>query len=228
MRGWKVVNWFWQSLGSITLVIGYLLSFGVPAWALQASSLFGRYQPVSSVAAGLAGTLLFAIIARLLAATREGLVAASVRDRFYRDGDRVNPLDRLFERKRLSIADLAPPMGGPIRDKTFDNCELIGPANIILAATGGGVLHGNSFSKCDAVATADGAQPETATGFLNCRFVNCHFFNVTLFIHEGVYSTANASIGGLNWITPEPKTEAALEPPGVVRTESHGSQREPA
>jgi hypothetical protein len=210
VRFFKVANWFWQSAGSITLVAGWLLSFGLPAWGLRAANLFGHYQPVSSILAGFVGALTFGIVARLVGGARLAWVTANVRDRFYRDGDRINPLDRLFERKRISIADLAPPMGGPIRDKTFDGCELIGPANIVMAATGAGVLHGNNFTKCDAVSTADGAQPQTAIAFLDCRFVNCQFFDVTLFIHEGAHTAANQAIGGLNWITPAPGGVVAL------------------
>ncbi|WP_312780448.1 hypothetical protein [Brevundimonas sp.] len=225
MRILRIANWFWQSAGTITLFAGWALSFGLPAWAVKASNLFGQYQPASSVLAGFLGALAFGIIARLLAAARESLVSASVRDRFYRDGDRINPLDRLFERQRIAIADIAPPMGSPIIDKTFDTCELIGPANIILAATGAGLMHGNTFTRCDAVSTADGADPQTATAFFNCRFINCHFFNVTLFIHEDVYATANQSIGGLNWITPEPRLsiDQMIEPKSEADTESQAA-----
>lgn len=208
MKLLKVANWFWQSVGTIALFAGWIISFSLPAWAIQASKLFSQYQPASSVAAGFAGALTFGLVVRFLAAAKEAWVSAGVKDRFYRDGDRINPLARHFEQKRINIADLVPPMGGAIRDKTFDGCELIGPANIVLAATGAGVLHGNTFTKCDAVSTAEGAQPQTAVGFFNCRFVNCHFFDVTLFIHEGIYHHVNQAIGNLNWVTPEPTPSA--------------------
>jgi len=190
---------FWPFIGGTVFVSGIS---GLAAWA---TTIVQPYAPLSWIAAALVGGVWFVAIALGVVVIRNSIIAGSIRRRFYEQPDRTNPLKRNFEKERVSITDLAPPMGGAITDKTFDHCELIGPANIILTGSGGAVLAGNYFTKTDAVSTAAGANPQTAVVFHNCRFVGCHFFHVTLLMHEHIYAAVNKTIGGLNWITPVPK-----------------------
>lgn len=204
----KTLNWLWNSVGTLALIAAWMASFALPAWAVHASVMFTRYQPFSWVLAGFTGAVVFAGIVSLVAGARARWSDTNIRSRFYRDADRINPLERVFERRRIQVRDLVPPFINSVQEKTFDHCDIVGPANIILLANGGATLHGNTFFKTDAVSTSASAKPQTAIEFFNCRFINCNFYDVTLFMLEDVYDAANSTINGLNWITSPPQRPA--------------------
>lgn len=191
---------FWPLFGGTAVMSAVT---GLAAWATKQLE---EWAPLSYLVAAVAGAIVFVAIFGAAVVIRNAMIMGSIRRRFYEGGERIDPMKRQFDRQRVKIADLAPPMGGPIKEKTFEECEILGPANIVLLGTGSSMLAGNTFSKTDAISTADGAQPNTAVIFLNCRFINCHFFEVAIFLHEGVYDAANTAISGLNWITPPPST----------------------
>jgi hypothetical protein len=189
---------FWPFVGGTALVSalsGYLAH--ISAW-------LHPYAPISWLAAAMLGAGIFVSLAAGVVGIRNAAIDGSIRRRFYEGANRVDPLKRHFTRERVNILDLVPPMGGAIEDRTFEDCELIGPANLFITANGQGMLVRNTFVKTDGVSIRDGAIPQTATVMLNCRFLRCTFFNVVLLFHEDIHYLVNQQIEGLNWITVDP------------------------
>lgn len=192
----------WEKLG----LGGYVAaSFGIPAWATATTAMFQQYAPLSWVAAGFIGILITALISCLIMWFRGLQIRLSIERRFYEGGDRINPLDVVFQNRRILISDLLPPIGFDVTGKTFINCEIIGPANIVLS--GHGSMSGCGGAMVDAVLARENALIQNGTQFLNCNFQNCNLFKITFIIPEGGYEKFLA--GGMNnWITPLPSPKA--------------------
>jgi len=59
------------------------------------------------------------------------MIETSIRRMFYQSKDRIDPMQSVFERKRILITDLLPPIGRSIVGKSFTDCEIVGPANVV-------------------------------------------------------------------------------------------------
>src|SRR5260221_8935453 len=125
----QILAWFWGDITKIALLLGWAMSFVVPAWATWAVEALRAWAPLSWVGAGFLGVLIAAIGYAIFARGRLWFINARITDEFYKTADRINPLDDTFRNRRISIADLISPIEPVIRGKTFIDCELIGPAN---------------------------------------------------------------------------------------------------
>jgi hypothetical protein len=201
----KLAAWLWENFGKIALLIGWAMSFAVPAWATWAMTALEVWSPLSWVVAGFLGMLIAAVIYAIAARARLWFVNAKATDEFYRQPDRINPLDDTFRDRRLSIANLAPPFEPVIRRKTFIDCELIGPANAGLSATvpGAGTMNGVHFINCNACKVRDNIFVSTGIMFEDCTFIRGKIFRVTFFIMESGYDHIRNSMPGMNWLTPD-------------------------
>lgn len=201
----KLGTWLWNGLGNIVVLAGWAASFALPAWAVGAAGIMVQYQPFSWVAAGFAGMLTAMTIYAGLGWGRNLWVVAAARQRFYRQTDRFNPMDTLFQRQRIAIADLSNPMEQVINNKKFIDCEMIGPANILLLTStpGASKIVGNKFNKFDAVVIDNDAAPQSSIAFVDCDFERCSFYNVVLLIQERNAADANNAVNNMHWITPQ-------------------------
>lgn len=207
------IRWLWDHLGTIALVGAWLMSFALPAWAVHATELMGRYQPLSWVAAGFLGMLLSAAVAWIVAQARMMFVSARIRASFYREHDKPNPLDKVFTAQRIRVGDLIPPLMGAVEGRSFIDCDLVGPCIVFLSETGPGALtlKGTEFHGCDAVIIADDATPQNATIFLDCTFSGCRFYSATLLFKLRSVAYVNSIINNLHWVSPTPTALAAEE-----------------
>jgi hypothetical protein len=102
----------------------------------------------------------------------------------------VNPLDDVFTFKR-------PPPEMAV-GKTFVNCDVYGPANIIL--NGSTSLNDVRMDTCDFVMVKVNHPIANAIAFENTTFRNCNLYGLTFFIPE--YLAKSFPAKGPNWITP--------------------------
>jgi len=100
------------------------------AWAAKATELFADYAPFSWVGMGLLGFLMMAASLALIGVMRSRFQLVALRNKVA-VADFVDPMAKTFERKRIHIRDLQPPLQGHITNKVFIDCDLIGPANIV-------------------------------------------------------------------------------------------------
>lgn len=192
--------WLWGNFDKIALIIGWAMSFAIPAWATWAIAALQAWAPLSWVVAGFLGMLIAALVYAIVARARLWFVNARATGEFYKQIDRINPLEDTFRNRRIAIADLKPPFEPVIRRKTFIDCELIGPANASFGATS---MNGVIFIDCNACKVKNTAFISTSVMFEDCTFLRGKIFRVTFFIPEAGYDHMRNSMPGMNWLTPD-------------------------
>ena len=100
-------------------VSAMLGSFAVPVYAAWATDWLSAWGPISWVACGFAGVLVLTIALLVWSRYRLNVVTAELATKLGAQTDAVNPLENVFHRKRIKIADLASPIDGKIAGKSF-------------------------------------------------------------------------------------------------------------
>ncbi|MES1200952.1 MAG: hypothetical protein ABUS57_05835 [Pseudomonadota bacterium] len=187
-------------------MISILVGTGVTAWAASTVHVLQAYAPLSWIFAGLIAFLILALGNMAFGVGAFWRTTAKIRASFYRERDRVNPLEQLFRNQRIAIHDLITPFERRVEEKTFIDCELIGPANIYISASGTGSISfvGNTFLPSETVLVRDGVHMPNVIVFHNCAFTRCKFYGVTLFFSESSFAIANRLISNLHWVTATP------------------------
>lgn len=190
---------------SLATVIWSLLvpagSFALPAWATKASGVFSEYAPLSWVVAGFLGLMVYVFAVYINGTGRLRSVRSRYDANFMAKTGGVDPLAKVFEDKRIFLNDFVLPSHAYVEDKTFVNCEIVGPANMYFEF-GNGVDNVKPHP-VDAVAL-NGENPfSNGIVFRNCRFRGCTFHRITIFLHPTELETAK-SADWLNWISPMP------------------------
>src|SRR5260370_26834747 len=147
----RLLHFVVANLDTVAIFLKYLLpasiTGAVVGWATWFTGIFQQHAPASWIYATVIGALIGAVIAALLAYSREKMQQVRFRNTVF-SGTYLNPLDTLFTTKRVRIADLSPPIGAIIEGKTFVDCEIMGPANVVFE---GCHFHGNSGEVVDAI-----------------------------------------------------------------------------
>lgn len=153
-------------------------------------------------AAGI-GLLVFAtvLLANLLlsqaqamrAKARERNALATASTSWIANSDAVNPLDAHFQKKRISVQDLAHPLGKHVADKKFSECQLVGPANIAFVENCN--LIGIRFGNCDMILTKDVTNIFNVIPFHNCSILGGEILNATIFVHPNMLSEIKKTPG---------------------------------
>lgn len=178
-----------------------ITSFALPAWATHATGLFSEYAPASWVVAGFMGLLLAAVSSALVSFSRGRWIRSNYDNAMLEKKSGVDPLERTFERKRIYLNEFALPSHPIVEGKTFIDCEIIGPQNVILQY--GNQLAEPKEPKLDAVLMHEASQPSNGLIFRNCTFRGCSFIRVTVLVHISEYPTFRV-LNWINWITPHP------------------------
>ena len=203
------LEWRW-SLANMLWGAGAVASATVPAWAVRATNIFVEYRPLSWVAAGFIGFLIFCLGFFVYALARHRLVRARYNARLLSQGSYIDPLASVFERKRIFLNDFALPSNPHIHGKTFVDCEFVGPANLYLVA--GNRIDEPRIPVCDAVVVAPNQVVFNCFNFVGCTFRRCTFHRVTFILSDSEYRvTPNArNFDWLNWISYLPDRELPL------------------
>jgi hypothetical protein len=194
---WSAAAHIW---GALTLIA----SAGIPAWATWAAGILSQYAPLSWVIGGFAGTLIWSLARLVLAYALRIRVNAKYDARFIEHGGNFNPLDLIFERRRIYLNDFALPSHPIIEGKTFVDCDIIGPANVYWH-------FGNQAPTLrqpiiDAIILEPNAKFLNGFVFQNCIFRNCSFQRITVFAGAEWYPTWNGN-PHLNLISIPPSQE---------------------
>jgi hypothetical protein len=219
-----MINRFLSGLESrwslLLLVVGAVSSIALPAWAVRAANLLEAYAPASWVAAGFAGFLLFALCYALIGFGRGRWIRAKYDKRMLAHGYYVDPMAKTYEGLRIFLNDFCLPSHPLIDGKTFIDCQIIGPANIILQ-------YGNSVQEAQyPISDAVYIQPDNPNIYnsmfvRDCLFRRCSFQRVTFLVPSGEYESAK-DWAAINWITLRPNAQGQL--PLAKSDESQPSQ----
>jgi membrane protein implicated in regulation of membrane protease activity len=213
----KRLNGFFVDLSAhvslVVLIVGSSTFAVAWGWAASVTHGIAKFGPIGWVAAASLGAALFILLALGFAKSRQQIVRTSIERRFFQDPDRINPLEDHFRRKRIRLADLVSPIDPFVRGKTFDDCEIIGPANVVLRATrpaSGGMLDCR-FSQSGAMIIRDDAPPLNSLILEDCMLRGCRVHQVTLLIPESAYQHLNEQMPGMPLLSPAPSEASSSQ-----------------
>lgn len=192
----------WLSLGQWA-VKGFIAvsAVAIPAWAAKAANILSAYAPFSWVAIGIGSAAVLAGAYALWGWGRQRHRRASYDKRMLQRGGYVDPLEKTFERKRIYLNEFVLPSHPLVEDKTFIDCEIIGPANVLLEL--GNNIDQVRYPFCDTVLMHEEARPNNGYIFRNCTFRGCSLQRITFLVPVVQYQMTRG-VNWLNWITPHP------------------------
>ncbi len=205
----------------VLYITGLIASVSLPAWAVSVMETFTEYAPLSWVVAGFSGAFLFLFLVLLY----QGFVRVKLRNdlftRLSRSTDAVNPLDRAFHEKRIQIRDILPPVGKRITGRSFLDCDIVGPANLVIWS---GNSINNPGGECvDAVLLKEDVTPLNGIVLHDCDFRNCKFYNITFLVYPGQYEGFDSHLR-VPWVTEIP---AELAGQGDLMLEEPSPHKKP-
>jgi uncharacterized membrane protein YeaQ/YmgE (transglycosylase-associated protein family) len=215
---------------SILSIVQWVLPSGLGAivsgWAAALTQPLRAFAPFSYVAAGIIGGLVGAAIFALWGYFRLKIAQARYFAEISKPSDIINPLDSVFQRRRISVSGLKDPMGRPVSDKTFVECEFVGPAVLVPQNC---TFEGLVADNCDyAALRADVPSVQIFNGVMmtGCVFRRCRFINCVLIFSQPdadfIDQMVQASGGRVNWLShrlpsgaPSPAISQAPNPTGA-------------
>lgn len=203
-------RWLWDGWGNILWLAGVVASFALPAWATRVTGVFSHYAPLSWVVAGFLGLGFGTAAMAIFAWAKTRLVRAKYDAKTLAQGGTVDALEKTFERKRIYLNEFCLPSHPYIDGKTFIDCEIIGPANVIL-------MFGNSVTEhrlpvCDAMVIAPSADPTNGYVFRNCIFRGCSFQRVTMMFTATEYHASAKNVDWFRWTSILPESQDGAPP----------------
>jgi hypothetical protein len=184
-RFFKGIEWRWSLLNLAWGAPTVIASFALPAWAVQAANLFAEFSPFSWVVAGFGGLVTFAVSASLIAWVRGRWITARYNAKLIRASGFIDPIASTFEGKRIALGDFVLPAHPVVENKTFINCDIIGPA--ILLMDYGNSVRDLAYPTCDAILIPTDVTPSNVIICRNCTFRHCRFVRITFAIRELEY-----------------------------------------
>lgn len=203
----KVASWLIRHASGLGYLVGLLLSASFFPTLLALSR---EASPFDYGVAAIAGVLVFVVVRAAWMRAQLWSDDAKLRRRLTEGKSPFDPMERVHRDKRLFLSDLAPAGRKEVKSKTFINCEIIGPGNIVVdipAKVGDPLPHlrNVNLTDVDCIQISGEVLPKNAVQFAGCDFIDCEFFSLSLlFVHR-----TNES---LTWITPK-LPPVHLEPP---------------
>jgi hypothetical protein len=196
INNWNVLVTLFVGVG----VVGYLASItdSIAAWGPLGLGLVCVFS-VLVIWVGLA------IAANLRAKASLKYYEARAIKKWQEQVATVNPLLPEFNRQRLNFLHLAHPVTNRISGKRFVDCELLGPANIL-------IINGNcsymKFINCDVVIVKSGAVIRNAIALEDCTLIGGSMAKCTIFIPQAMRANFVALGANIISVSAEPAASA--------------------
>ncbi len=202
----------WQSLVAIFVGLGGM------SYLASISQAIAEVGPVAIGGIGLFSALTIWIVLawaqylRAKAQERQSIAAAT--EKWKEQVDAVNPLDREFNKKRLSIVDLAHPVTKRVSGKRFIDCQLMGSANIVFS--GKNILNLDAFGNCDVIVMNPNHKVpiNNVVLFEDLEIIGGEILNCTLFIQPSLIPIFRKSGAPFVSFTGDPQIDN-LSPPST-------------
>ncbi len=191
-----VWTWAWPYIAGVVGV------GAVTGFIAKATAWIEPWGAIGWWAAFLAGVLLAAFVLLLGSIAYSRATDARLRKKIYGDSDKLNPLDNFFQGKRIKLDDLVFPLDVFVRKKTFENCDIIGPYNVILV--GRGTLANCTGSFVQAAIVKDGSQITNAIVLEECTIRNCRLYQITFLVPKSFFEVFSNGMNNITWITDTP------------------------
>ena len=138
----------WVILGGPTLATA------ATAYLASLSDWINQFGAFAWVIAGLLAGLLVLMIVLTIFEIRSMHLRSSTVKQWQAKSDFINPLDKTFDGKRINFSDLSDPITREIKGKTFTDCELNGPAVVVI--DGDCSFDNVQFTNCDVIVLRKG------------------------------------------------------------------------
>ena len=211
----RLVELFSTYMQALGYVISALTGATVTGLLARATTWMDPYGPIGWWAAallgGLVASLIYGIFVLVVAKGRVWRAEKEAIDKWKQQVDSVNPLAVQFQGQRIRLQDIAHPVTHTISNRRFIDCELFGPANVLLI--GGGSLQRSSFNDCNIVPLRSGTTIIKA-GFIffeDVEVLHWAIYNCVLFIPAFMVPTFEAMGAASMMLT------AIAEPGGALR-----------
>ncbi len=196
---WKLS--LWNALGGGGLVS----SFGIAAWAAAASDWLSNYGPIGWVAAGFVAVLVFALAWLVVGFALYLRATAKIKSRMAEMPSGINILEKNFEKKIITQAELFVFPHIRLSDKHFRECRFSGP--IVMTIGDHVTLSHCNHNLCNFVIAEDDTTVTGITMFSSSSFINCDFDFVTFIlprdVAQAMYKHGNTNFVGAPLFKPE-------------------------
>jgi hypothetical protein len=122
----------------------------------------------------------------------------------------INPLEPMFSNQRIKVADFYNPFDANHRNKTFIDCEFIGPSVVAFINSN---IELDKIVDCEFVEVANNAQVRNVIGFDRATVRRGRFYRMTLLFPPADAARLRAANPNLVWLTPPPPAQAAPNEP---------------
>jgi len=163
----------------------------------------------------LIGTLLSALCLAALAWMWSLWSNTRARRKWSQQTDQINPLDPEFTRRRIKLIDLANPLSRRIVRKKFIDCELMGPANLVVI--GASSFNAVAFQNCDIVVLREDGQIANVIGLEQVDVLGGSIWQCTLFIRPALVPAFKEMGGNFITATGDEPPHTPLLPPSAAK-----------
>lgn len=122
--------------------------------------------------------------------------------------DRVNPVDKEFTKVRINILDLANPVTNIIEGKRFIDCEILGPATLLMLGNGG--FSHVTFQNVDFIPCRDSVRLFNVIVLVNCTFIGGTITRATVFLPADMYKLVSDFTDYFPTLTGNPEIDKRL------------------
>ncbi len=116
----------------------------------------------------------------LMAGAAVRRATASATEKWKNIANTINPLDNEFSKKRIKLADLSHPMLVSVDNKTFVDCDLMGPANMFFS--GSTNLSQVVFFNCDIIVAKESVRVMNVIPLNNINMYRGRIVGCTIYI----------------------------------------------
>ena len=152
----------------------------IASWLATYSDWVSQFGAIGWLFAGLIACLLTALVGLAAARIRLAWVRASVTRRWQETVDAFNPLDSHFHRVRVRVSDLADPVTNSVEGKRFTECDILGPASVVLS--GSAEIFSIDFRNCDFVPHDEKVVIYNAIRLVDCSFSHSRLAKITIYV----------------------------------------------
>lgn len=131
------------------------------------------------------GGLLIQIILTLYSLFKLQIVKSRAIFKWSQTVDSIDPMQSIFENKRIRFRDLAHPFTNRIEKKTFKDCELFGQENIIFLRN---TISEVNFRNCDFVILKDDLSIKNVIAIKNSHIIGGEIWNCVIFSDQEEYN----------------------------------------
>ena len=188
--GISMLQWIYASgIWLWTVALPAVASGGVMSYLASITDWMSAVGPLGIGAAGLLSAqvvhigLSHASYRRALA--RERIAFADAQQRWAKQVDTINPLDKEFFRKRINVNEICHPISRRVTGKKFIDCQFVGGTSItFIASEPGKLINSLTYESCDIVEVNPHCYINNVVVFENCDLLGGTIVGMAVYVQS--------------------------------------------